>query len=247
MIHDYQKPLFKYMNADTAKKVLENKTIRHSSPSTFNDPYDANPPYKFANKNLSEDALEKLKKSLNDYTRNSYILSLSKKNDDLLMWGHYANCHKGIVLEFQPKFVKHAKEIKYCNKIAEIDLNTCDIEAKKNQKLKKALNVLFQTKHECWCYEEEKRIIIDGKTLTKYLTKNKYNIPKNNYIDKPFEPYDIANIYLGAKINLEDEKKIIDIIKKQYPYITKIYKAKLSEDEYKISFEEIPINKSPVK
>ncbi len=31
------------------------------------------------------------------------ILCFTEKNDNLLMWSHYANSHKGFVLEFYPE------------------------------------------------------------------------------------------------------------------------------------------------
>ena len=39
--------LFKYVTADTAKKILQNRTLRWGAPESFNDPFEFKSPFEF--------------------------------------------------------------------------------------------------------------------------------------------------------------------------------------------------------
>jgi hypothetical protein len=79
--------IYKYM--PLRKELFENFLIRGSQKYALNDPFELRP--------SSGDVFKKL-------VDNAYyefaIVSLSETNNNLLMWSHYADQHKGIVLEF---------------------------------------------------------------------------------------------------------------------------------------------------
>ncbi len=75
---------------------------------------------------LSDDKINKI---FSDYRKklanNFAFCSLSTKCDDVLMWSHYANSHKGIVLGIDidtDDLQEHLQEIKYLNKLPEWDI-----------------------------------------------------------------------------------------------------------------------------
>ena len=43
--HDVNKPLYKFTSAKTAKLILENRTLRFTVPSHFNDPFELHEGY----------------------------------------------------------------------------------------------------------------------------------------------------------------------------------------------------------
>lgn len=81
------------------------------------------------------------------------ICSLSADCSDGLLWAHYADGHKGVVLgitidkEFIPKKVKY-------NGLAAIEIPCPD-------NFKESLEIIFTHKEQAWAYEQEFRVLTD--------------------------------------------------------------------------------------
>lgn len=179
------------------------------------------------------------------------ILSLSKINNNLLMWGHYAKNHTGIVIEFNTnyKFFKHLIKIEYSNQIPKLKNFLINDLCLSNSTSIKELRMLFHTKSIDWKYEQEFRFEISLNHLYKEFVSSPENIllypkffeeieNKNDYIHPYIAPECVNAVYMGINVNIIDENKILNLIKNKYPH-TKIYKAFLSENEFKVEFEEI--------
>lgn len=248
--------LYKYMKPETALIVLKNKTLRYSEPSEFNDYYDATPPYIFADTNITKEQSDLLRTVLNPLTEQSRILSLSSTNNDIMMWGHYTGCNKGVVIGFNPNAerFKKATKVNYDDNIVKISGSYYELtNVLKNIKpFLKALETLFTTKRLCWQYENEWRIVINLEFNNFWILGARKNNPEYEtaatqieqnmpYVDLPFKPEDVKSIYLGAKIAPENQKEIINLIKQNYQHIKEIYKVRYAEDEYKIYFDSIKI------
>jgi hypothetical protein len=98
--------------------------------------------------------------SLNEASKLMGILCVSKPNDSIPMWSHYANHHRGVVFGFDfahSCFAKHAKEfgaVSYQRKRHAVDaLLPIGVELYKQMK-----SVMF-TKSTVWKYEQEYRLI----------------------------------------------------------------------------------------
>ena len=109
------KHLYKYYAYnENSLSVLINKKIWVAKPESFNDPFDCN--YNFSLK-LDEEILKQgdsnikdiqinaaaTNKVLKERFSNTGIFSMSKRNNSILMWSHYANQHKGFCIEFERK------------------------------------------------------------------------------------------------------------------------------------------------
>lgn len=81
------------------------------------------------------------------------VLCVSTKSDDILMWSHYADCHRGVCLEFDGNLslMAHAHQVEYSRKRNPINAYTDS----KEEAMTKAL----LTKSEQWSYEDEWRLI----------------------------------------------------------------------------------------
>lgn len=83
------------------------------------------------------------------------VLSLSKAPDEILMWSHYADCHRGICLEFlddpNDRFFGKALPVDYSEHYPVIN----HVKDNNDQRLRKSL----LTKAKRWEYEKEHRII----------------------------------------------------------------------------------------
>lgn len=154
------------------------------------------------------------------------ILSLTKRSDNLLMWSHYANNHKGYCIGLCTNKLKEFIEENYWQfgaKLGEVDYKegypTVDFMEADYR------NIAFVrgfTKHICWNYEEEVRIILSNKS--------------NAVIHYPKEL--IKEIYFGCQMEQRFKYEVIDFLKKQDLDIS-LYQMEMGFHEFKL----IPIPK----
>ena len=120
------------------------------------------------------------------------VLSLSEKNDNILMWSHYAQNHTGFCIEFSNLADNDLgnKAIKMCYSpgfpiFSSVDVITRTVSSKE----------LFLTKSDDWVYEKEWRIIsMEGN------------------VEKPL-PGQITSIVFGVKMEENNKNLVKDIFK----------------------------------
>lgn len=119
----YPEKLYKYRSIKQAKEIIDNNSFWFSKPDSFNDPFDCclseklEPSFDdarvhFENLGMSDavinksivmlqrhpGSLAKLIQEVKDGSIGSKgVLALSEKFDNILMWSHYGDCHKGVV------------------------------------------------------------------------------------------------------------------------------------------------------
>ncbi len=159
-----------------------------------------------------------IKESLN---KEFGILSLTSKNDDILMWSHYSDSHRGFCVGLDRDLLKKScyatdniKPIKYDenNNYPELRLlDNIDIIQ------------MICTKSIHWKYEDEYRIVKVHSSRKTFEIKNEA----------------IVEIILGCKIEKYNKQIILNIAEEKFPN-AKIFEAKINEDEYKLDI--VPIN-----
>jgi hypothetical protein len=84
------------------------------------------------------------------------IFCLSADPQNILMWGHYADCHKGCCLEFSTKseVFRRADKIVYSKKYPAVRL--VDWMGVKNSEMHSQFGILTKSEH--WAYEQEWRL-----------------------------------------------------------------------------------------
>jgi hypothetical protein len=97
--------LYKYVNEP--KYILEEGYIRATQLSALNDPFEANyskKELKYLAKEFNDYSDKKERKKLVKYVEENIskvgIISFTESKDNLLMWAHYANEHKGALIGF---------------------------------------------------------------------------------------------------------------------------------------------------
>lgn len=187
------------------------------------------------------------KNFLNKITNLYGIFCLSQKKDNLLMWSHYANNHKGICLEFEinlpdknftKKFfeqtiedfldINHLKNMFTTYFIAPVlyQHNRVIPEIIVEPEKRIGINITYAliTKFKYWEYEWEFRIILELKNKIKRI----FPCPIN------YHPQCLTGIILGERTNAEDEETLKLLIKKLEHKPT-LYKAMLDDNEYKLN------------
>lgn len=248
--------VYKYVHPDRVD-ILENGTIRFTQPYALNDPFDSNPNYNLFRESVrkrtqallkdhskqlsafhyaaaqffildqSKHYLEEMKRKLND---DFAILSLTQNKNNLLMWSHYADSHRGFVLGFDsdhhffskepPRVMTPLTEVKYSDQRPIVPV----FEEATSQDV---ANILFFTKSKHWEYEEEKRMLAKPTAATnKVEVKGGFNI----YLYK-FPPEILKEVIFGCLMSLELKKRIAAITKNKFKDVL-LNEAQLNDKEF---------------
>jgi hypothetical protein len=151
--------------------IFNSGTFWFSSPIGFNDPFDCKVyPSKESARRRTKDQLEKkgilltdeeakeivtdeaVKKAVDKVMNGKGILCLTPHPDNILMWSHYADNHKGICLELDvracPEFFVYPVKVAYETEYPTFNLG-------------EETDKIYATKYEKWAYEDEIRIMKD--------------------------------------------------------------------------------------
>lgn len=142
--------LYHFLSEKWALEALEKQTIRVSKYDDLNDPFELLA--MSLEDKVSRSVMQENKKKVNDVLR---ILCLSEGWKNPLLWGHYADKHRGIALELEVPSTS-AQPITY-----EPDRSSLDLHALMDQRDEKAKIEMFKmytTKFSDWSYEEEYRV-----------------------------------------------------------------------------------------
>lgn len=117
------------------------------------------PPERWQADERDAQAFAKFRHSLSIVLNDAGVLCLAEACDDLLMWGHYGNSHRGICIGFQrdPSTVlgKAAQPVKYRSDYPR--LSFADFDPAINPH---SLDWLWLTKAAAWSYEREWRVLM---------------------------------------------------------------------------------------
>lgn len=162
------------------------------------------------------------------------ISCFAERNDNILMWSHYADKHTGFCVEYDMSKIK-SQEAKlmlypviYSKKRPLLPLSMFDFSDVKNVKIAEGIfphaDIVeaLLTKSNIWQYEEEWRIIHTLKNLQE---------------QKLFEDI-ITGIYLGANISPDNEEKMV---KKANEKRVPVKKMRLIADKYELELVDVQL------
>ena len=227
-------------------RILTHNEIYFAKCTEFNDPFDCNlhiscegdftthkEKLRKLNPDLSEENLviqtqkdlqpENIKKSerkvnndIRHIIKHIGIFSMSAKHDNLLMWSHYADYHRGICLEFKTTrgklFGCNLLNVDYIVNHPKLTIyDVADFEFVKKS---------VRTKYEDWSYEEEWRIIY-RETGCQY-----------------FPPEELSGVILGARILKKNREMILKSLSETNRKV-KLYEAHKCKDRFGLDI--IPI------
>lgn len=176
---------------------------------------------------LSNSTLRKWgKRYTENLISNHGIFSTSKRNDDILMWTHYGNSHKGFCIGFDSqKLYEYLNSLGYKVGFFQVtyDNNYPTILPKiKKKDIIQNIFTQLTTKAKKWGYEKEYR----------YIIVEKSSIPI--VIDKDI----YKSITFGCEIDPDIEKELRERIHFDFPKM-KFYKAFKFNDKFKLEIRKI--------
>lgn len=209
--------IYKYSDFDTAiDKILIGSTVRFRNPDEFNDPFDCHERLLKINhkKEIVKEALNTTKLNLTREQKRKFEREILEKanyaplikkersrsklscfsavSDEVLMWSHYADKHRGICIGFDfphkygEKFI--LCPVKYLDRIIPFD-GTSDVV--------RTILYWITTKSKRWEYEDEIRAITNAKT-------------NESFEDITYERKYVKEIRFGCKVSKE---RISDALK----------------------------------
>lgn len=248
--------LFKYRDYsnENNKRTLFNFELFMASTSMFNDPYEGSIPFMYAPEDLTPDNIflkmlelaeyehpdwstqklheycfEGQQKDLlhdevhiereNERNREAIdksfgILSLTIHPKNYLMWSHYGKSHTGFCMGFDKHILYETvngtiSPVLYSSRLPKLKL----FEGIEYFHIKQ-----LATKSIVWSYEDEYRIVKSN------ASRQVINYPKEM----------IKKIFLGCRMQFDDEKKIFEFVKEQ-KMTCEIYKLSLDKEIFKLN------------
>lgn len=156
--------------------------------------------------------------SMNSSTNKLVVCCLTESADDILMWSHYADSHRGVCLKYNAKAWhkdEYFKKVEYYPKYLSFknDIAQANAEAK-------ARKVLC-CKSDHWVYEKEWRIIRDGANSPRYVP-----LPANV----------LTGVIFGLNMSLADRNQIRLQLEKINSSV-ELYEARKNDSGYKLDIE----------
>ena len=250
MIRENKSILFKYLDINGAKKMLNNSNIQFTNAKRFNDPFDCHPSLiDFSNvppercQGWSPDIISLWESDrYRRYRENIWICCLSKLYDSILMWSYY-NQHKGVCIGLDMEKVAKYLHTEYGMLVSPsgLEVQYRDIVEKPDyfQDKKNFFYYQIRMKAKAWEHEQEVRLFILNPSLC-YMAipdefNNKNEMPNYNdlrvYTTIGGECF--KEIYLGVNIDKNEKEEIIKLTQRLNPNI-KVYQMKINPDLFKL-------------
>jgi len=140
--------LYHYLETRWALDNIRRRRLKISKIDDMNDPFEFESVH--SDHNPSQAALAKTKRDISE-TRG--LLCFSRSWNNILMWSHYGDRHKGICLGFDVPDEK-MRPVTYVDNV----VTTGDLESPSNEKRVRVVDLLLGAKYQGWYYEEEVRI-----------------------------------------------------------------------------------------
>lgn len=175
--------LYKYLDITGAKCMIGNKNLQFTNASQLNDPFDCHPKLldysKVPKHKLQGWIPEKwwIEKEENDalnLRNNTWLCSLSKVNDSILMWAHYCYNYKGVCIGLDIDKVMQSVPPMF----GEIYLQPLVLDVQYKSIIERPngycnamglFNYQWQTKAKEWEYEQEVRLVMQNPVLCMQL------------------------------------------------------------------------------
>lgn len=183
----------------------------------------------FRGSDLEIKTVENMKLETLNMEQKLRVLCLSKKNNSILMWGHYANSHKGICIGLDRSIINNKLKKEYRSNYRLVDVQYIrELPKITWDELGNRKNVValaqrrYSTKSQHWSYEDEIRILVESE-------KN-FSLSFDNQL--------ISEVIFGARTPIDTKIELFNLCRKKYPHCS-IYKATLREDKFEISIIEV--------
>ena len=238
--------LYKYRSLDRATEILSTNRLYFSSPADFNDPFDCKvgplglldqdflremirvrsllgggkpSPAEERLAHGDADAYKEVSKQVQARVDQHRVLCFSEPRENILLWSHYAESHRGICLEFSTEkwsaLIHNALPVRYSHQRPSEDFTH---EAWDQMKFVSNIALI---KDSCWRYEKERRFIRE---------------PGSGLVD--FPPEALTGVIFGCEFPDQKYDAVMDLVTRRVPRPA-IYKAVRHDRKFALVIEQI--------
>ena len=248
-----ERVLYKYLDAKGGLMMLYYSNLMFTNATQLNDPFDCHPSlidYSDAPPEVAglwgKEIIEKTEYShAQNYREDTWVCSLSKVYNSLLMWTFYSKNHQGICIGINMEKAK-----KYLDRIMgffigcpEIEVQYKDIAEKPDYYKDKLDFFKYQlgTKAKEWEYEQEVRLFtfkpspMHMKLLPNQIDKEELD-GKEIHVFAELGGECFESVYLGINMDEKEKEKIIKAAKETNPNIN-IYQMTTDSKAFKLKEE----------
>jgi hypothetical protein len=233
--------VYKYISPNIIS-VLQNCMIRYTQPGALNDPFEISLTPWFSSllpENMHPEIgrifHRELAKQVEKKRQTILVLCLTERNDNHLMWAHYASNSQGFLIGFNsehPYFDERKSPSDQFRHLRKVQYRTIrPVQAKAF-----SLMDVYLTKGMDWEYEQEWRIFRSPENAAKVENPD---APYPIYLFK-FPPAAVVEVILGSNMSEDNRKAITCIItNSSHFHHVNLLQAYLSDKDYQIRFKKI--------
>ena len=250
------------MDITGAKCMIGNSNLQFTNASQLNDPFDCHPrlidysniPTPNHQRGIFEEFWEKKEENDALNKRNStWLCSLSKVNDSILMWSHYCYNHKGVCVGLDVDKVMDSVPPLFGETYVKpfvLDVQYKDIIERPSAycHTQDTFCYQWQTKAKEWEYEQEVRLVMPN-PCSRYaaLTPAQAEHPKkmwdwreiHHYLPLKGECFD--SIFFGVNTDLSIKEKLMRYARKELNPQIKFYQMCVDENAFRLQPKPIDI------
>jgi hypothetical protein len=225
-------------------QAIETKRLKVSHPDDLNDIYDCRPKIIY-DKSFSSEKNKGFEEGFSeDLARDMGINCYCGNAEDLLLWSHYGDSHKGVALGFEIEqgyfeMPDRPSDRRIIVKVDYPEPNTRKVIDSKEEiagfpeevHLLKVLEIGYSVKGVDWKYEDEYREFL-------FLDES---IPSGTLYFSKFRPGSLREVILGERCPLKP-KFVLDLIsyskRNSVGYETRVLRARTSEDSFAVEIRD---------
>lgn len=156
-------------------------------------------------------------------------------SNNLLMWAHYADHHRGAVIEYTPNLEKDSvflasKPVQYSKErplpYKDAAAMVGGLEKNPSETVQDIIERLVYTKSEEWAYEKEYRLFVP------FMLR-----PEQEFATLRFYPEELTSIYFGCRTSEKDMEEIKALAQK-INLSVRFYRAVIMPKAYGVEYEE---------
>jgi Protein of unknown function (DUF2971) len=247
--------VYKYARAEIGIRILEKGLVRFTQADALNDPFEIRPCMTKFRAGLIEEGkallgrapteaeLAKMQILEEEQFRNplltDYIMfCLSKRNNNTLMWSHYAECHKGVVFGFDANHSFFQGRPLIMSKLFTVNYSDERYVLPKRQDWggnEAAMADTFLRKSIDWAYEMEMRVLAQSAHADEVGT-DEQGLPV--YLFK-YPKGSLSEVIFGVFTESTTKQVLTRLLRNDYPHVA-LHQARLSERTFDLDISPLP-------
>lgn len=246
--------LYKYLDIVGAKRMIENHNLQFTNASQLNDPFDCHPklldysnvPNSKQQGCIKEWWIEKKENYALNLRNDTWLCSLSKVYDSLLMWAHYCYNHKGVCIGLDIDKVMASVPpmfgVIYLEPFV-LDVQYQDIIERPNAyyTTQDIFSYQWRTKSKEWEYEQEVRLVMPKPNyMYAAMTPEQIKHSKEIWYEREIHHYMplkgecFESIYFGVNTEQTEKEKLIQYVRNKLNPQINLYQMEVDANAFRL-------------